>query len=80
MAAATTTLPAAAAATTTLPAAAEAEAEQQTGTNNNCSAHRKPSLQQCACINVPFFSFLGTGIMGRWNGDTQNKHTNTQQQ
>ena len=80
-AAATTTLPAAAAETTTLPAAAAAEAElQQTGTNNNCSVHRKPSSQQCTCINVPFFRFLGTGIMGHWNGDTKNKHTSKQQQ
>ena len=49
------------------------------GTNNTCSAHRKPSRQQCACINVPFFRFVGTGIMGRWNGDTEKQHTNKRQ-
>ena len=73
----------AAAGTTPLPAGAATEAEhQQTGTNNNCSVHRKPSHQQCLCINIPFLHFLGTGIMGQWNGDTdtKNKHTNKKQQ
>ena len=47
--------------------------------NNTYSAHSKPSSQQCACINIPFFPLVGTGIMGRWNGDTENQNTKRRQ-